>query len=122
MVAHSADMVLGQTNRHNAARLAPLDISVGYWREFAHLPWANALDTRHDLGLDSMQGFGALEQRLDQTRLTITREVAQSRLESLRQRVPDAWLDSTVITATNLPYFFRVHALVHATAGIVVSE
>ncbi len=122
VVAHGSDTVLGQANRRNAARLAPLDISVGYWREFAHMPWAALLKTRHELSLDAMQGFGSLDARLDQAQLTITPELAQERLTNLRQRVPDAWLGSTMITATNLPYFFRVHALVHSTAGVIVSD
>lgn len=122
VVAHGSDMVLAQANRRNAALLAPLDISVGYWREFAYGPWADALKSRYSLELDPMQAFGSLDQRLDQTQLRITREAATARLTNLRQRVPDAWLGSTIISATNLPYFFRVHALVHATAGVVVSE
>lgn len=122
VVAHGSDMVLAQANRRNAALLAPVDISVGYWREFAHWPWADALNSRHALELDPMQAFGSLDQRLDQTQLRITREAATARLTNLRQRVPDAWLGSTMISATNLPYFFRVHALVHATAGVVVSD
>jgi hypothetical protein len=122
VVAHGSDMVLAQANRRNAALLAPLDISVGYWREFAHMPWANLLKARHGFKLEPMQAFGSLDQRLDQTQLKIAREEADARLVNLRQRVPDAWLGSTMISATSLPYFFRVHALVHATAGVVVSE
>ncbi|MGO7394582.1 hypothetical protein ACCS62_28470 [Rhizobium ruizarguesonis] len=122
VVAHGSDMVLAQANRRNAALLAPLDLSVGYWREFPHEAWAGVLATRHDLSPNAMQPFGSLRQRLDQKQLTIAHAQVSQQLVGLRQRVPDAWLGSTVISARSLPYFFRVHALVHAAAGVVVSE
>jgi hypothetical protein len=122
VVAHSSDMVQAQANRRNAALLAPLDISVGFWREFPHMPWAEALARLGGLELDPMAPFGSLDQRLGAEKLSLTRASAEMRLANLRQRVPDAWLGSTMISATLLPYFFRIHALVHATAGIVVSE
>ncbi|MDB5553657.1 MAG: hypothetical protein JWL86_3641 [Rhizobium sp.] len=122
VVAHNSDMVLAQANRRNAALLAPLDISVGFWREFAHMPWLTTLEKRYGLTLQPMDQLGSLEGPVDVDKLTITREVAEQRLANLRQRVPDAWLGSTMVSAMNLPYFFRVHALVHATAGVVVSE
>jgi hypothetical protein len=123
VVAHGSDMVLAQANRRNAALLAPLDISVGFWREFGHREWLEVIETLHsDLKFAPLAQFGSLDQRLDVKQLVVTRHVAEQRLMSLRQRVPDAWLGSTMITATHLPYFFRTHALVHASAGIVVSE
>ncbi|MES0001681.1 hypothetical protein NKJ90_23240 [Mesorhizobium sp. M0051] len=123
VVAHGSDMVLAQANRRNAALLAPLDISVGFWREFGHTLWLDAIRYQHgDRGYDALAPFGSLDQRLDLKKMPIDRAVAEQRLVDLRRRVPDAWLGSTMITATQLPYLFRTHALVHAAAGIVVSE
>ncbi|MER9877953.1 hypothetical protein [Mesorhizobium sp. M0118] len=122
VIAHSSDVVLAEANRRNAALLAPLDISVGFWREFANMPWLTSLESKHALTLQPMDQLGTLDGPVDLSSLAITRDTADQRLIDLRQRVPDAWLGSTMISATNLPYFFRVHALVHATAGVVVSE
>jgi hypothetical protein len=122
VVAHGSDMVLAQANRRNAALLAPLDISVGFWREFAHMSWLTTLEEQFNLALKPMDQIGSLDGMIDFDKLTITREMAEQRLLNLRQRVPDAWLGATMISAMSLPYFFRVHALVHATAGVVVSE
>lgn len=123
VVAHGSDMVLAQANRRNAALLAPLDISVGFWREFAHQEWLDAIKKKHgDAGYEPLAPFGSLDRRLDLTKVPLSHDMARQRLIDLRQRVPDAWLGSTMITATQLPYFFRTHALVHAAAGIVVSE
>ncbi|MBR1252264.1 hypothetical protein JQ634_00945 [Bradyrhizobium sp. AUGA SZCCT0240] len=130
VVAHGSDLVLAQANRRNAALLAPLDISVGFWREFGHMGWIDVIKELYgndkarygDLEFAPLAQFGSLDQRLDIKQLAVTREVAEQRLLSLRQHVPDAWLGSTMITAMHLPYFFRTHALVHASAGIVVSE
>ncbi|AYG66119.1 hypothetical protein [Rhizobium sp. CCGE531] len=122
VIAHSSDVVLAEANRRNAALLAPLDISVGFWREFANMPWLRSLESKHELTLQPMDQLGTLDGPIDSTSLAITRDTADERLTDLRKRVPDAWLGSTMISAMNLPYFFRVHALVHATAGVVVSE
>lgn len=122
VIAHGSDMVLAQANRRNAALLAPLDISVGFWREFAHMPWLTTLEQQFKLTLSPMDQIGSLNGEIDFNKLTITREIAEQRLVNLRQRVPDAWMGSTMVSAMSLPYFFRVHALVHATAGVVVSE
>ncbi|MER8523317.1 hypothetical protein NKH56_28855 [Mesorhizobium sp. M1076] len=123
VVAHGSDIVLAQANRRNAALLAPLDLSVGFWREFGHTLWLDAIRCQQgDRGYDALAPFGSLDQRLDLKKIPIDRAVAEQRLVDLRRRVPDAWVGSTMITATQLPYFFRTHALVHAAAGIVVSE
>lgn len=122
VVAHGSDMVLAQANRRNAALLAPLDISVGFWREFAHMPWLMTLEKQFTLELAPMDPIGSLDNEIAFDKLTLSREIAEQRLANLRQRVPDAWLGSTMVSAMCLPYFFRVHALVHSTAGIVVSE
>ncbi|QKC98268.1 hypothetical protein [Mesorhizobium sp. NZP2298] len=122
VIAHSSDVVLAEANRRNAALLAPLDISVGFWREFANMPWLTSLESKYALTLQPMDQLGTLDGPIDTSSLAITRYSADERLTDLRKRVPDAWLGSTMISAMNLPYFFRVHALVHATAGVVVSE
>src|SRR5206468_2360117 len=43
-------------------------------------------------------------------------------LAGLRRRVPDAWLGTWVYRMQSMPYFYRIHALVHSNAGVVVSE
>ena len=128
VIAHGLDMVLGQSNQRNEALLAPLDISVGYWRHFVHRDWLRALQALAAASgsgavFDALAPFGHIEPDVPANALPVLdADTAASRLVELRQRVPDAWLGATVVTAVPPPYFFRVHALVHSAAGIVVSE
>lgn len=127
VIAHGLDMVLGQANQRNDAQLAPLDISVGYWREFAHRDWLRMLTAlvpaSSSVVFDALASFGCIQSNDPDNALPpLDSDTASSRLVELRQRVPDAWLGATMVTAVPPPYFFRVHALVHAAAGIVLSE
>ncbi|UVC07984.1 hypothetical protein IHQ71_22860 [Rhizobium sp. TH2] len=126
VIAHSTDMVLAQANRRNDAVLAPQELAVGFWREFPHLGWLNAieaLEEEHKFKADPGGEFGELDPKLVNAKLlALDRDEARKMLEDLRPFVPDAWLGSTAISALLPPYFFRTHALVHMAAGIVVSE
>lgn len=126
VIAHGQDMVLAQANMRNDAQMASLDMSVGFWREFPHRPWLAALEqlAKPKLPFDAMARFGSIEPATPAADAfpPLNKERARSRLVELRQRVPDAWMGTTVVSAVPPPYFFKVHALVHACAGIVVSE
>lgn len=121
VVAHGTDMVLAQANRRNDAMLAPLGISVGYRREFPHQAWMSGL-VQDGQGYDALAAFGAPDADANFAFPALGEAYAEARLVELRKLVPDAWLGSTLVSAASLPYFFRTHALVHMTAGIVVSE
>lgn len=127
-VAHPSDMILGAANRRNVALLAPGELSVGLWREFPYDNWLAAarLVARVDpddwsplARFGTGEGAAALE---DTEGGTLSRMDAESRLNELRVDVPDAWQGTTVFAVSRLPYFFRIHMLVHASAGIVVSD
>lgn len=126
VVAHGLDMVLGQANQRNDAQLALLDLSVGYWREFTHRDWLRALTAlARDTGVtfDALAPFGSIAPQVPEHILPpLNTDKAASRLVELRERVPDAWLGATMVTAVPPPYFFRVHTLLHFSAGIVLSE
>lgn len=127
VIAHSLDMVLGQANQRNDAQLAPLDISVGYWRQFPHPDWLHALAVlASEYGstqiFNALAPFGSIDMFPAAPLPKLDKDSAASRLRALRQRVPDAWMGATMVTAVPPPYFFRVHALVHSSAGIVLSE
>ncbi|MDF0495739.1 hypothetical protein [Bradyrhizobium yuanmingense] len=119
VVAHGTDMVLAQANRRNDAMLAPLGISVGYRREFPHREWMQGL-VKGDPSYKPLAAFGAPDANFAFPALE--EAYAETRLVELRKLVPDAWLGSTLVSAASLPYLFRTHALVHMSAGIVVSE
>jgi len=121
VVAHGTDMVLAQANRRNDAMLAPLGISVGYRREFPHQEWMQGL-VKGDPGYQALAAFGAPDADANFAFPALGEAYAEARLVELRELVPDAWLGSTLVSAASLPYFFRTHALVHMSAGIVVSE
>ncbi len=121
VVAHGTDMVLAQANRRNDAMLAPLGISVGYRREFPHQAWMYGL-VQDGQGYDALGAFGAPDADANFAFPALGEAYAEARLVELRKLVPDAWLGATLVSAASLPYFFRTHALVHMTAGIVVSE
>lgn len=121
VVAHGTDMVLAQANRRNDAMLAPLGISVGYRREFPHRAWMRGL-LDDGTAYDALAAFGAPDADANFAFPALGETYAKTRLVELRKLVPDAWLGSTLISAASLPYFFRTHALVHMSAGIVVSD
>lgn len=125
VVAHTSDQVLAQANRGTQARVAQHGIGVGFWREFPHRSWAKALAPDADV----LGAFGAIDGEIPEKDLALSITTPQPNgpakddpLHQLRLRVPDAWMGSWVIRARSLPYFFRIHALVHATAGVMVSE
>jgi len=125
VVAHTADQVLAQANRGTQARVAQHGIGVGFWREFPHRSWAKALAPEADV----LGEFGSINGEIPEEDLALSITTPQpdglandDAMHRLRLRVPDAWMGSWVIRARNLPYFFRIHALVHATAGVMVSE
>lgn len=125
VVAHTSDQVLAQANRGTQARAAQHGIGVGFWREFPHRTWAQALVE----DVDVLAEFGSIDGEIpaDDLALQITTpdptgKEEDDSLHQLRLRVPDAWMGSWVIRARSMPYFFRIHALVHATAGVMVSE
>ena len=121
VVAHGTDMVLAQANRRNDAMFAPLGISVGYRREFPHQEWMQGL-VKGDAGFQALAPFGAPDADANFAFPALGEAYAEARLVELRKLVPDAWVGSTLVSAASLPYFFRTHALVHMSAGIVVSE
>jgi hypothetical protein len=121
VVAHGTDMVLAQANRRNEAMLAPLGISVGYRREFPHQEWMQGL-VKGDPSYQPLAAFGGPDADANFAFPALGEAYAETRLVELRKLVPDAWLGSTLVSAASLPYFFRTHALVHMSAGIVVSE
>ncbi|CCJ05612.1 hypothetical protein [Methylocystis sp. SC2] len=121
VVAHGTDMVLAQANRRNDALLAPLGISVGYRREFPHQAWMSGL-VKEGQGYDALAAFGAPGADANFAFPALGEDYAEARLMELRKVVPDAWLGSTMVSAASLPYFFRTHALVHMSAGIIVSD
>lgn len=123
VVAHTPDQTMASANRATQAGLAQHGIGVGFWREFAHPEWAAKLLPMIKLPADRAQAaFGCLDGKINEEVEPLELTLAAPGLEELRKRVPDAWLGSRVIRARCLPYFFRVHVLVHASAGIAVSE
>jgi hypothetical protein len=116
VVAHPADQVLAHANRGTQAGLAQHGVSVGFWREFAYKGWAASLIPDADV----LAEFGDLDGTIPEDGLELT--LAPAQLPGLRSRVPDALMGAWVFRARSLPYFFRIHAVVHASAGIMVSE
>jgi len=122
-IAHGSDMLLAQSNTVNAARMAALDVSVGFLREFPHADWLARLAPFDSASTFApLAAFGDIGTVPDSTFGGTLAEGAESSLAQLREHVPDAWLGTTVVTAVPPPYFFRVHAQVFASAGVVVSE
>lgn len=129
-VAHPSDMVLAAANRANAALLAPQELSVGLWRDYAHLHWVTAL---HHILEDEGQnvenwspkapfGYGATAMPDDPDAVPKPRDAIEAQMMELRRVVPDAWRGTSVFKFSRLPYFFRTHVLAHVAAGIVVSD
>jgi hypothetical protein len=116
VVAHPSDQVLAHANRATQAGLAQHGVSVGFWREFPHKGWAGSLLA----GADPLAEFGDLDGTIPEEGIDLT--LLPPEMQKLRSRVPDAWMGAWVFRARSLPYFFRIHAVVHASAGIMVSE
>jgi hypothetical protein len=114
VVARTADETISSANQTTAMGLASDGISVGFWREFAEPKWARAL-----LGDGCNLGAAVGSLQTAQPRaLTLTDHA----WAGVRDRVPDAWLGAWVYRMQAMPYFYRIHTLVHANAGVVVSE
>jgi|GEM_PF-2516790 len=123
VVAHAPDQTLASANRATQAGLAQHGIGIGFWREFAHPEWAHSLLEKIGMSPDRTRAaFGSLDGEVDTLVEPVNLTLTAPGLQDLQARVPDAWMGARVIRARCMPYFFRVHALVHASAGVMVSE
>jgi hypothetical protein len=116
VVARTPDEIVSSANQTTAMGLASDGIAVGFWREFAYLTWGHRIlgqDFKFDASLGNWDRLGSAPE------LTLT---ASGALAGVRSRVPDAWMGAWIYRMRALPYFYRVHALAHANAGVVVSE
>jgi hypothetical protein len=113
-VARTPDEVISSANQTTALALGAAGISVGFWREFSEPKWALELLKN----VDFSAALGNWDKPTRPKALTLSDQA----LTGLRQRVPDAWLGTWVYRMQSLPYFYRVHALVYSSAGVVISE
>lgn len=114
IIARTPDEIISSANRITSAGLAADGISVGFWRQFANPDWAHAI-----LGsnADLIPELGQLDGKNDPLPLTLN----DASLAGVRQRVPDAWLGAWIYRMSSLPYFYRIHSIAYANAGVVVS-
>jgi hypothetical protein len=117
VVGRGGDEILSEANQTTASGLSAHGISIGFWREFPWETWAKKLLTGID-PYEPLARFGDLTKLVEPRALTLTKQT----LPALRDRVPDAWLGAWVFRMASLPYFFRIHALAHSSAGVVISE
>ncbi len=120
VIARHGEEQLTDCNRPVEAGLGFREIGVGFWREFAGARFARAVnpnvDLRHAFGpyVDALHPIappsGDFEQPMDEAALI-----------ELHDRLPDLWRGTQVLRLAALPYCFRVHALLYAAAGTVVS-
>jgi hypothetical protein len=128
IVARTPDEIISGANRTTAMGLASDGISVGFWREFAEAKWGKALlDDKYEPAAE----FGDAAAPAKPLDLTLTddawgtvQETQDKKLmpTGVVSRATDAWLGAWVYRMQSLPYFYKIHALVHANAGVVVSE
>lgn len=118
VVARPADEIVADANTVTDAGLSPHGVAVGFWREFPHIPWARGLVKE----LDPLPQIGALQVPTELPKVWEDDRFGEHALAELRTRVPDAWRGALVFRTKGLPYFYRIRALVHASAGVVVSE
>jgi len=114
IIARTPDEIISSANRTTSAGLAADGISVGFWRQFANPDWAHAIFGSNE---DLLPELGQLDGKNDPLPLTLN----DNALAGVRRRVPDAWLGSWIYRMSSLPYFYRIHAMAYANAGVVVS-
>jgi hypothetical protein len=123
IVGRTPDEIIANANRTTAIGLSSDGISVGFWREFAEQKWGSALLQDAFLPGAELGDLGRAVAPLD---LTLTDNawgvVQNSNPTGVVSRASDAWLGAWIFRMQSLPYFYRIHALVHSNAGVVVSE
>ena len=127
IVARTPDEIISGANRTTAMGLASDGISVGFWREFAEAGWGKALlaDKYKPAATfgDPARAVTALDLTLTDDAWGTVRETDKKLMPTgVVSRATDAWLGAWVYRMQSLPYFYKIHTLVHASAGVVVSE
>lgn len=129
--ARHQDEIASEFNATVADSLQFEHVAFGFWREFAHKPWGDALKTaakRSDAGFDVELLPAARDIVYEPDDLSFGKpdsfdelaEGAQTRA-SLPARIVDGWRGLTVLRTQGVPHFQRVHVAAFAAAGVVVS-
>jgi hypothetical protein len=127
VVARHQEEIASESNITVADSLQFEHLAFGFYREFRDIAWAKMLrgiagwkEEELDL-LPEVMSQSAFDAKPLSFNNKITPFGEEGR-KSLPERLPDGWRGITALRTEDVPHFYRVHAVVFAAAGVVVSE
>ncbi|KNH29493.1 hypothetical protein ACS77_02090 [Pseudomonas syringae] len=131
VVSRHQEEVASESNITVADSLQFEHLAFGFYREFRDIAWANVLkstDGWNGYSLDLLPE-ATNEKSFEPKPLSFKEPTSlievpeETRLrKSLPERLPDGWRGITALRTEDVPHFYRVHVVVFAAAGVVVSE
>lgn len=113
-----AEELLSEANATAEGALSFETMAVGFWREFPMQRWAWDLVPQ----IDTAVGFGALKPGPEPAGLIDSADRFGGLAAHPGGRYTDGWRGVIALRTEALPFFFRIHAVAFAAAGVVVSE
>jgi hypothetical protein len=118
VVARPQDETLADANTAVEAAVSSSGIGLEFKREYAAGEWTDRIKKVASWQFDPLDAVEPKRPMEPLPRLPW----ASSEVVELRRRVPDLWRGAMVYSFADIPYFYRIHVLVHAAAGVVVSD
>jgi hypothetical protein len=127
VVSRHPEEVLADANVRVDVGLSMRHVAVGFFREFAAPRWATQVTRMTGTAIDPMEPFGPFANDPDYSALPVPAALsihgaaAVGPIRSLYEEQPDLWRGAYLLRLADMPYGFRLHALAHVAAGVVVS-
>lgn len=131
VLSRHAEEIISESNRQVSDGYQFSHMGLEFYREFSSPRWARGFAAAHDwpqiddhelvtpLGDEAGRRPAPPELSFSDGRLT---EPGMSDDLQLPRRIADGWSGISAVRTGDVPYFYRLHALAHAAAGVVVSE
>lgn len=113
-----AEEILSESNVTVEGSLSFETMAVGFWREFPMQRWAQDLVPH----IDTAAGFAEELKPGPEPAGLIASADRFGGLAEPGGRYPDGWRGMLALRTEALPFFFRIHAVAYASAGVVVSS
>ncbi|MFN0193789.1 MAG: hypothetical protein ACKVP5_17755 [Aestuariivirga sp.] len=136
VLSRHPEEILSEANRQIADGYQFDHVGVAFYREFSAPRWARGLDlisgSRTDLipilgdtagKRPELPALSFRDATFNEThRLDGVDDLPLAEIDLLPERLTDGWRGITAVRTGGIPHFYRLHAVAHAAAGVVVSE
>jgi hypothetical protein len=119
VIARPADETLADANTAIEAAVNSLGLGLEFHRQYNASLWTERLGKTLEWKIEPLE---AITPQRPTTAPPPVDWSGSSDLKSLRESVPELWRGAVIYNFADLPYFYRTHVLVHAAAGVVVSD